>query len=169
MARIRHRVIFRRWGRAMIGVDPGMRETGLVLINDAGDVINAMVVERSKTQSEPAYVREVLVAIGEYWSGLAPDARQIAVEGVVAPNPHLGLTNPNSAIRTGVIYGAILGAYPDVITVEPGGNGSSDPYSYPVDIQPPRPGMSGKDWKRHLRSAYDVALRAKKLQRLELV
>jgi len=80
----------------------------------------------------------------------------IAVEGVVNPSPHLGLSNPGGIIAAGMVLGAVLVGHPDAVLVRPGRHGSQALNSYPSELIGPRE-TTGAGKLRHARSAWDVA------------
>ena len=79
----------------------------------------------------------------------------IAVEDVVAPNPHMGLTNVSALIETARLVGYLQAVY-EVVLVPPGGHGKAPLQTYPEALVGPRE-TSGTGRRRHLRSAWDVA------------
>jgi hypothetical protein len=79
----------------------------------------------------------------------------LAVEDVVAPNPHMGLTNVSALIETARLVGYLQALYP-VVLVPPGGHGKAPLQTYPEALVGPRE-TAGTGRRRHLRSAWDVA------------
>ena len=152
----------------IIGIDPGMNYTGIVGLRGEKLVIVTLMERTPKSMPQQAYIDETLEYLTELqtrFPGLAPN---FAVEAANAPNPYLGLINPNPILQTAKLAAAIHARFPEAISVEPGGNGSADPYSYPKLTQPRRKGGKGKDKYCHLRSAYDIALAGRKLRRYGL-
>lgn len=151
----------------VIGIDPGKDETGIVLV-EGSELLRACLVSRKGLpQPDTDYLSDIAITVREYHTAIHGEVPMIAVEAINPPSPHMGLINPSGALGTAKVFGAILALWSDAVVVEPDGNGSGDPYSYPVPIQPARAGGKGHDANRHLRSAYDVALAGRKLARLQ--
>lgn len=181
----------------VIGVDPGGRDTGLVVIDDAPpvtrdrpagaiDLLESLTIRRADSaagtpiEAVPrTYLLDVMSAVRDLLQIHVGDARRgtshalIAVEGVVKPTGHAGgrrghLIDPAGLLATAQVLGAILArawSVP-VVRVPPGGNGSALPWTaYPEQIRAKSP--LGKDNRRHMRSAYDVALLARQTLTLE--
>jgi hypothetical protein len=134
----------------VLGVDPGGRTTGLCLC-DGREVLGWQLVKRG-TQPFDTYLMNVLGRI----SGLALSGQAIAVEDLVDPNPHLGITAVRGLLDTAQVIGAIRATL-DVTMIRPGGHGSNILRSYPPELVGPREGPSGKGKMRHVRSAFDIA------------
>jgi hypothetical protein len=133
----------------VLGVDPGGRTTGLCLV-DGRTVMDWQLVERARRPFD-SYLGDVLGYI-ERLVWLEP----IAVEDLVDPNPHLGITAVRGLLDTAQVIGAIRATF-DVTMVRPGGHGSNLLKSYPPELIGPREGPSGKGKMRHVRSAFDIA------------
>ena len=153
-------------GTIVLGVDPGCRETGIVLRVDDG-VADFTVLERTDTAKLPGgeYVACVIQRIDSMWTRAGQPT--VAVEGVNIPNPHLGMTNVGGQIGCAIVLGAVLGVFADAVVVPPGRNGSGPKAAYPDELWGPREGVAGKGRLRHCRSAFDVAGAALKLQAIE--
>lgn len=153
----------------VIGVDPGYRDTGIVILR-GGNIVALCTVHRD----EPAPVGTSLTA-GDYLADVtetieaqlaraeihADDVDLVAVEDVVTPSPHMGTTNPTGIIGTALTVGYVASwarehDYP-VVMVRPGKNGSGPSGIYPPELLDrggiARPGGA----RRHERSALDVA------------
>lgn len=141
--------------RPFIGVDPGAKETGVVV--RTGETI----WWQSVLTGTPA---EIVREVRDLWLDLLHPI--LAVEDLNAPNPHVGMMNPASLIGTAKVLGAILGAFPEAIVVPPGGNGSGPLSAYPEALRPTRGKGAGKDKLRHCRSAWDVSLAAERMMRV---
>lgn len=150
--------------RAVIGIDPGGRNTGLVLMVD-GRLAGALVVVRKGKDALPdaGYLREVGSAIDDFYDR-ADDHHPllIAIEGLTKPTGFRkgggkGLLNPLDLAGPAMVLGAVLLHWPAAVIVPPGGNGSKPLYTYPAEIQP-KPGGKGADRNTHARSAWDIAL-----------
>jgi hypothetical protein len=148
----------------VIGVDPGARETGLVLGQWAAGrltLTDHRVVRRVDARPvldvPTAYLAE-LVAKLRSWTTGGPGL--VAIEGVTVPHPHgrRGLISPAAPMATAVVFGAVLGqAWPWPVTViAPAQHGKLPAGCYPPGIRG-RPGGKGADRLRHCRSAWDVA------------
>jgi hypothetical protein len=89
-------------------------------------------------------------------------AEVVAVESVQKPSPFMGksgnvsFSNVTGILGTAAVYGAVLAVLP-AVEIPPGGNGSGNLAAYPVELRPTRGSGAGKDKKRHMRSAWDVA------------
>lgn len=151
----RTRVVINHW---VVGADPGGRETGLVLCAGKQVLEREVVVRTTKgLLADTAYLNKVIDRIHHYRSVAGDDHPLLAVEGLVEPNPHLGLTKVIPLIATGMVLGAILAVYPDAVVVRPGGHGSRFVTAYPEELRPTRGQGKGMDRLRHTRSAYDIA------------
>ena len=161
-------------GRAVsvVGVDPGARATGIVLVT-AGGVVSGVSVENVDGALLPPpgeYVERVVMAIREL---VAPGVA-VAVESVTRPSWHVAKSasrgaagNPTALLGTAVVLGGVLGAYPGAVLVRPGRNGSGPMGVYPealVSVGERRKSgwelRVGSGKLRHQRSAWDVALAA---------
>lgn len=134
----------------IIGVDPGGRSTGLVRL-DGPDLDVFGTVTRKDAWGVGEYLHAVLTEIDDL------HADYIAIETVVAPNPHMGVISVVGVLETAQVFGAVLGRWPDAIPIPPGKNGSHPLQTYPEALRPTRGNGKGKDSLRHVRSAYDVA------------
>ena len=142
----------------VLGVDPGLNETGLAL-RQGDAVLRACVVQRAEGQEDGAYVTEVAEALAEY-AGEHPGLL-VCVEGVEEPKWFIqGKARPvntRGIIGTATVLGAVLGAFPNAVIVPPGGNGSAPLSTYPAALVGPRETTGTSGLLRHARSAYDVA------------
>jgi hypothetical protein len=141
---------------AVIGIDPGARETGIVLA-EHGRLVEYKLVRRSKADGlldvNVGYLADINVTV----AGMAAGRSAIvACEGLVKPNPHVGMTDPSGAMATAMVIGALVMGDWQLVIVPPEGNGSLPFGAYPVELRP-KAGGKGSDLKRHLRSAWDVA------------
>ena len=148
----------------MLGIDPGGTQTGLCLVKANGNPVEACVVERNKELGEGAYVGEVVQVCTDYASRLPKS--MVAVEGVVKPRSHfrgqVSFINVEGLIGAAMVLGAVLAVWPDAFVIPPASNGSGALESYPPMLVGPRE-TKGGGWMRHCRSAYDVALTARRL------
>ena len=146
----------------VIGVDPGHRETGLVLCVGAELVDHEVIVRKGDGMPGDEYLDRVVDAIAELRQrALAVTVQRgplVGLEGVQAPNPHAGMTNPTGIIGTAVVFGWVWRAFPDAIIVRPQSAGKGPLGAYPDELQPTRGDGRGRDKLRHCRSAYDIAL-----------
>jgi hypothetical protein len=147
----------------VLGVDPGGRSTGLCLC-DGREVIGWRLVEREPASAFDFYLAAVIrnVQFFRYLQGKA----RIAVEDLVDPNPHLGITAVRGLLDTAQVIGAIRATF-GVTMVRPGGHGSNLLKSYPPELIGPKEGAAGKGKMRHVRSAFDVAQAYAMTARLE--
>lgn len=156
----------------VVGVDPGARATGIVLVAADG-VVSGVSVENPAGPLLPPpveYVARVISAVGD----LAAPGVVVAVESVTRPSWHVAKSasrgaagNPTALLGTAVVLGAVLGAYPTAVLVRPGRNGSGPMGVYPEVLvsvgERRKPGWEnrvGGGKLRHQRSAWDVALAA---------
>jgi len=140
--------------QTVVGVDPGGRQTGVVTRRGERLFYGATV---TREVPMPAYVAEVVDTIRRA-CGMAPggDLLVVAVEGVNAPSPHLGLTNVAGLLDTAMVLGAVLHAYPEAVVVPPGGHGSAPLATYPSALVG-KGEVVGTGKRRHMRSAWDAA------------
>lgn len=156
----------------ILGVDPGARETGLVVVDGDQVLAHDVVVADGKLDPQNpvdlAYLdrirrhAETLLAVAGV--GHALDA--IAIEKIGAPNPHLGTTNAAGAIACAAVIGELhawaahFGDVVPVMLIDTAGHGRELLQTYPsVLVGPNEP--KGTGILRHARSAYDVALAAR--------
>lgn len=106
------------------------------------------------------YIRSVVLRLVRLVEEYGADV--VAVESVQKPSPFMGkqgnvsFSNVTGILGTAAVYGAVLAVLP-AVEVPPGGNGSGALVAYPVELRPTRGSGAGKDKKRHMRSAWDVA------------
>ena len=152
-----------------IGVDPGARDTGLIIIRDDGTVTGATVHNDGALLPVPTrYLRDVVDTIRELSD---TDTPRVFVESVTRPSWHVAknasrgaASNPESLLGTCMVLGAVLDAFPQATLVPPGKNGSRPLGTYPAalvsDGERRKPGWEmrvGTGKLRHQRSAWDVA------------
>ena len=155
--------------RCVVGIDPGGKTTGIVarrgdkllghwLVENVGGVpYRGRVIERLSlvvvTTPDPDPLPLVLVA----------------VEGVKAPNPHLGVTNPTGIIATARVLGWVeqwcADVLVDLVVVPPAYHGSGPLAAYPPELVGPRE-KAGTGKLRHCRSAWSISYAGEKLWRL---
>lgn len=163
---------------AVVGIDPGGNETGIVLC-DGSELLRAWIVDRER-QSHEAYTADVIGTVREAarimqealgtpeWHASTGHGILMAVEGVVEPTGHLGMIRLGGLLRTAMVFGACLGMSwsGGRAVIEPKGNGSHPFDAYPQQLRPTRVGARGKDQLRHCRSAWDVAQIGHKRQQI---
>lgn len=163
----------------VLGIDPGGRQTGVVVV-EGDQPVDGTVAVFIRGDVEPcvAYARRVGDWLFERYeiSLSGPDCGidLVAIEGVVAPTPHMGLSNPAGIVDTGVVFGALWAdltfhdppSFP-AVEVAPGGHGEQRARLYPAALRgrAPLAGDPGGD-RRHVRSAYDVALAGRTQHRI---
>lgn len=135
----------------LLGVDPGGRETGIVL-RDGRALHRWMLITREGELD--AYCKEVADAVGELvaWSS---DPPTIAVEDLVEPSPHMGTVSLKGLLHTAQVLGGLATLF-DVVRVPPGGHGSGPLKAYPAALVGDREKV-GAGRLRHCRSAWDIA------------
>lgn len=162
----------------VVGVDPGARSTGVVVVS-AGEVIHCVLLE-NKGALLPVPAGYVAGVVGEVTGLVARfPGCVVAVEGVNRPSWHVAksakrgaASNPTGVIGTAVVLGAVMGACPDCVVVPPGRNGSRPLGAYPDCLvgvgEKRREGWRsrvGTGAKRHVRSAFDIAVAGLRLQK----
>lgn len=143
--------------RTVVGVDPGCRETGIVV--RTGETVDYACLVISDEEGIPthAYIDEVVETVRE----LVVEDRLLAVEGLVVPHGRrpdgeAGIMNVKGILGTAAVYGAIVGCFPEAIVVPPERHGSAPLAVYPHSLVGPRE-TKGKGKYRHVRSAFDIA------------
>lgn len=158
----------------VVGVDPGARATGIVLVGGTGLVAGVSVENPEGALLPPPgeYLDRVVRAVFDLAES-APGC-VVAVESVTRPSWHVAKSasrgaagNPTALLGTAVVLGGVLGAYPGAVLVRPGRNGSAPMGGYPEELvsagERRKPGWEmrvGGGKLRHQRSAWDVALAA---------
>lgn len=157
---------------SILAVDPGARETGLVVVSNDTLLAHDVVVAGDKLDPRHPvdldYLKLVRARIetllGAAGVGHALDV--VAVEDVGAPEPHLGMTNAAGIVAVGALIG-YLASWADDLTdpvpflkIAPDGYGGSMLRTYPGELVGPLE-TKGKGILRHARSAYDIALAAR--------
>lgn len=155
----------------VIGVDPGGRYVGIVRLNRDDAIAEAKVLTRGGDDELPGLgyvkwvldeVRMQLRAAGTVMDGLTEIRPTIALEGLNPPTPHMGMTNVAGIIGVGIVFGAVLGQWPQAVIVPPGGNGKGPDLAYPQMIRK-YARLGGPS--EHARSAYDVAIAGQRMAR----
>lgn len=159
----------------VLGVDPGGRQTGLV-VRYGSACLAADLVTRDGPETFPGadYLAEVVEAIGGLLVYASQDLPElagagwplVAVEGVVHPNGHVRMINAAGLLGTATVLGAVLAHFPAALVVPPAGNGAGPRSAYPAALWPPTE-KRGAGRCRHLRSAWDIAEAGAFLARLE--
>ena len=140
----------------IIGVDPGGRESGLVVRERDGTCLEAVLVLRDDGADIQEYVTDFAASliglVDEY------DVDAVAVEGYKPPNPHMGMINVAGLLDACAVCGAALAAPIRVVTylVTPGGHGAAPLQAYPSQLIGKRE-KKGTGLLRHCRSAWDIA------------
>lgn len=147
----------------VLAVDPGSKTSGLV-VRDGQSCLHVELVERGSAFEE--YFEQVIDAAMAASKSHNPDVH--AVEGVVAPSPHLGLIDVGPLLEIAEMVGALRNF--GFVVVRPRGHGRPPELplaalkvymeaSYPAELLGERETTYGGA-KRHLRSAWDVAASA---------
>lgn len=122
-----------------IGVDPGARQTGIVM-RDGPALLRWCAVDRldiEPTAARPG--RATFTAVADVVRDWAGDGN-IAIEHVQAPNPHLrrrdgsSLIDPADLIDTARMVGFLEAAFPNAVLVEPDGHGRRGLSAYPPEL-----------------------------------
>jgi hypothetical protein len=156
-----------------LAVDPGARETGAVVVQDPDtsveELLHHEVVARYDNEAVWAYGLRLVERLTAIRWGFG-DTSQVAVEGVVAPNPHLGVVSVGYQQDTAVVFGVLVGWRHGVTVVRPGRHGKHPLATYPRALVGPRENGaygSSSNPLRHCRSALDVARAAPRMARLQ--
>lgn len=158
---------------AIIGIDPGARNSGVVLVRPHTPPQFHTVLNEGDILPPPAdYLHDVISAV--YHLIDQGNVEHIALESLVRPNWHVGggraAKNPEALMGTAVVLGAVLAyRWPlPLHLVPPVANGGKPLAAYPAELisdgEKRRPGWQmriGTGELRHVRSAYDVALNSK--------
>lgn len=162
-------------GRLALGVDPGYRDTGIVVIAAAPlGCTPTLLANVTIHRDEPAKAGQSLTD-GGYLDDIERTLEIlcnthaisfVGVEDVVAPTPHMGVTNPTGIIGTALTAGDVRAwlrarfVPSRVVMVRPARNGSLPAAAYPPELLD-RGGKAAPGGKRrHERSAFDVARQA---------
>lgn len=155
--------------RPVVGVDPGGRTTAVVLVGVEKPRF-ALVENRGELLLPPVeYVSEVVGTVRDF---VPEGGCLVAVEGVNRPSWHVGgrkrgaASNPTGLLGACVVVGGLMIAFPELVIVAPGGNGSRPLGCYPSWLVSERE-RRREGWElkigtgrfRHGRSAYDIAVR----------
>lgn len=154
----------------ILGVDPGARETGLVLARGRDLLGHDVVIGAEKITARGCpiygtYLHQVVAAMDELLerAGLLAPA-VVAVESLRPPSPHMGLTNVAGAMATAAVIGAVVEwankRLLELLLVEPAELGKSPLQAYPAELRGVRE-TKGTGILRHARSAWDVTLVAR--------
>lgn len=147
-----------------LGVDPGGRETGLVVRHRDTLCAHSVVIRQdSLTIPDGGYCQQVAreaVRLLRKAGTLPRDPDLVVcVEGVrYWPKGGDGKRPPNltGLLGTAVVLGSIVARWPAAVVVKPGvGHGSLADWVYPEPIQ--QTGAKGKDLMRHCRSGWDAS------------
>lgn len=162
-----------------VGIDPGSVSTGIV-VRYGNRLLWHRVVHRDEDEDVvrgvgvgPAYLTDVMAAMTEAMQCVHATGHManVAVEGVVPPNPHIKtakgerrITNPGPVMGTAMVLGAILARFPAAVVVPPGDHGHGMLGSYPeplVTAAEARRGLRRQAGDssdiRHCRAAWDCA------------
>ena len=165
-----------------VGVDPGHKDTGIVL-RHGPNLISHHIVSRTSSEDlypgrgvgvGPLYLQAVIeqvdrfMAIGRASELTGAGGVRVAVEGLGRPSSHIGgkpmMLDPATLIGAGMVLGAVLSEWPDAVVVPPGKHGGNLLLTYPAALVTPgekrlglnRPAGDSADI-RHCRSAWDIA------------
>ncbi len=160
----------------VLGVDPGLRETGFALIRLPRELVIAETIRRADDPlpagrailGSPA-ARDYIDALVDTLDRMRDEAEcdgtlTVAVEDVVAPSPHAGMTNPTGLLGTAATLGLVLGAAATAslvlqwVTIRPRKHGAGHPRQYPPELLDRGGRVAPGGARRHERAAYDVAI-----------
>lgn len=149
--------------RIVLGIDPGGRNTGIVLRSDETLLGWALEVRQGRGRMpDGPYLRQVVGRCRRLLldAGLDPSERETYIVGIeaVAYWPEHDPTkrrDQRGLYGTAMVIGALLVRWPDATVVASGrGVAGLHPQSYPAPIRPPVNG-EGKDRLVHVRAAWD--------------
>lgn len=155
-------------GDVYVGIDPGSRYTGVVVIDANEKILASWIFVRPELEKDfVVWSRDLINIIDKEVISLFPDAL-IGIENVTDPKGFKGgahsAMNPKDIIRTAQILGAMSMHYKDAVYISPANNGSQSPDYYPPELSGRRPkdliGSNNRaGTRRHEKSAYDVAMK----------
>lgn len=147
----------------IVGIDPGAGASGFVSLDPRANVLRAVLVTGDNGIT-PEYLGELVDTLEDIVDS-CPGRPVVAIEDVVHPNPHMGLSNMSGLLGTAQVLGALrahlVGTDLQVVIVRPGGHGSRALASYPRQLVGARE-KHGAGKLRHLRSAYDIGMAARR-------
>ena len=138
------------------GIDPGGAHTGFCCIDAGGKVLAWRLIECDGDGAR--YFADLREAVSEIRLRYVWAPELWAVEGLVHPNPHLGLANVRGLMDTSRVIGWFdvwLGPSPTV-EIRPNKHGTDPLDTYPAQLVGARESV-GAGKMRHVRAAYDVA------------
>lgn len=151
----------------VLGADPGGSSVGLV-VRAGNDLLGAQLVERSRSDELAGWCRRATAAAFDLTVAHGP-LGLVAVEDLVDPVPHMGVTSVRGLIDTAAVLGALLEwATADgddmAVLVPPGGHGNADKgmgrrvllAAYPPQLVGDRE-SKGTGRLVHVRAAWDIA------------
>lgn len=147
----------------LLAVDPGSRNTGIVLREE--ETLHGWALEvRAGTQRLPSgpYLRQVVGSCLRLLrnADLDPSDNEsyvVGVEGIAYWPEQDGKRrrNQDHLYGTAMVLGGVLTRWPSAVVVDSGrGVANFHPQSYPGEIRPPVNG-AGKDRLNHVRAAWD--------------
>jgi Holliday junction resolvasome RuvABC endonuclease subunit len=162
-------------GRIALGVDPGYRDTGIGVIAEAPGTVTPTLLANLTVHREDSAKAGQSLTSDVYLDDVATALLVVlqmhhvtvaGVEDVVAPTPHMGVTNPTGIIGTALTAGDVrrllrseLSAH-RVHMVRPAKNGSHPAGCYPPELLDRGGLVRPAGSRRHERSAFDVAREA---------
>ncbi len=152
----------------VLGIDPGGRTTGIVVVSRVDRPLDHRLVERQDGERVAEYAYGVASIVKVMVEAHAVEL--VAVEGLVTVNPHVRdrPISPTGLLQAAVVYGAVTAmlthAMTPTVIVRPGSHGSNPLTSYPPDLVGARE-RKGTGKLRHVRSAFDVALAGRRIHR----
>lgn len=160
-------------GIVSLGVDPGARNTGVV-ITKAESPLFAETLVRNDSEDAFDYALRVMNEVREVNDEFHPEI--IGVEKVTAPKGFprgksgagASPINPGSLVMTGIVVGTVISMLSicesKYVLIHPRGNGSRNLSQYPPVLRGRRPkdlrGDSHGAGRGHEQSAFDIALKA---------
>lgn len=158
----------------ILGVDPGARTVGAVLRRGPTVLRHGALERLDPLRPLEDWVDQVIEGLHDLVRPLSLELDVVAVEGVNAPSPYMGLTNVAGLLDTAAIVGVVAGwAWTDAVPtmiVPPDRFGAPVEgltghaarqvllQRYPSELVGPRETTgSGKGPLQHVRAAYDVA------------
>ncbi len=143
------------------GVDPGSAHTAWLILGDSGPVMSRLL-DREPGDSLDVWCDYLCNRLAADLTEHGP-VGVVGIEGCVAPNPHVRISNPQPIIDTAWVAGELRRAIIDIPTVgavmivPPGGHGKAGRIGYPAALWGKTEGDAGTGKLRHVRAAFDIA------------
>ena len=140
---------------SLIGIDPGATHTAIV-VRTQTELLDRAYVHRAPDMQRQRYCIQVCDIAKHLIE--RHEVRQVTIEAVVRPSPHIRITNVEPLLGTAMTFGALMRAcedWPLSVTTgfcHPNRFGQAPIECYPEAIRRPKTGMNA-----HYRAAWDIA------------